>query len=229
MQGAWRRSDLMGTITAIEPQKRDPERVSVYVDGSFAFGVTRMLMAARGLRAGSTLSDEEADALRHDDELERAYNASLGYLSYRPRSRQEILDYLRKKNIRGEDALAVTERLERIGLLDDREFARFWVENRLAFRPKGTLALRVELRQKGVGSDVIGDALDSIEDEEPIAYEVAKKKARSYAGLDPREFSTRMIGFLQRRGFPYGVAARVVRRMAEEAGLEEDDSAVGPE
>jgi regulatory protein len=206
----------MAVITAIEAQKRDPERVSVFVDGEFAFGASRLLVAQHRLKTGSELTPSLIETLRHDDDVDRSFNAALNYLSYRPRSTREIEQYLRRRKVADEVAGAVIARLQRIGMLDDGEFARFWVENRMAFRPRGTRALKVELRQKGVSGEIIEAALEGMEDEEPAAYEAAKAKLRSFASLDDRQFFTRMIGFLQRRGYPYAVAARVVKRLQEE-------------
>jgi regulatory protein len=215
-------------ITDIEPQKHDEERVSIYLDGKFGFGVSRMAAAARGLVPGRSLTEDDIEALRNDDEIDRALNATLNFLSYRPRSRREIEDYLRRKGIDQAAAPAVVARLERMGLVDDREFARFWVENRQTFRPRGVRALRFEMRQKGLDNDVIDTALEHIDDEEPIAYSVGQKKQQSYRSLEGREFLTRMTQFLQRRGFPYGVSSSVARRLlqqreeGDESGLEED-------
>jgi regulatory protein len=215
----------MPVITAVEPQAHDPERVSIFLDGRFAFGATRLLAAARHLVTGRELSDEEIEALRRDDEVDRAFNAALNFLSYRPRSRREIRDYFRRKGMDTDVVSAVEERLERLGLVDDLAFARFWVENRQAFRPRGTRALKVELRQKGVEGEIIDEALSGIEDEEPAAYDAAMRKMRSYRALDDRDFFTRMVGFLQRRGFAYGVSSAVARRLLAERGGEPPDDA----
>jgi regulatory protein len=210
----------MPTVTAIESQVRNPERVSVYLDGDFAFGATLASAASHALRVGTVLSSEQVAALRHDDEVDRALSATLNFLSFRPRSRREIETYLRRRKLDDTAASEVLARLDRIGLLDDREFARFWVENRLTFRPRGTRALRAELAQKGIDREISDEAVAAIEDEEPIALDVARKKAKSYAALDDREFVRRMLGHLQRRGFAYGVAARVTRQLQDEREAE---------
>lgn len=203
----------MPIITSIEQQQRDPERVNVYLDGRFAFGASKMLAVARNLAEGRELSEEEIGDLQHDDAVERAYAAALNFLSYRPRSQREIEDYFRRKKTDSAIAGAVLDRLARSGLVDDHEFARYWVENRQAFRPRGTRALRVEMRQKGLASDVIDGALEGVSDE-TMAYEAGAKKLRAFGSLDEPEFFRKMVGFLQRRGFPYDVAAETTRKLA---------------
>lgn len=203
----------MPTITSLQPGKRDPERVNVYLDGEFAFAAPLGVVMVRRLSEGQTLSEQEIEAIRQDDALDRAYAAALNFLSFRPRSRREIEQYFRGRKTELPLVDAVLERLERQGLVDDHAFATFWVENRQTFRPRGTRALRAEMRQKGLDNEVIDEALSAVDDEEPIAYEVGSKKARSYASLDEREFFRKMVGFLQRRGFPYETAARAARRI----------------
>lgn len=214
----------MPTITRIETQQHDPERVSVYIDGSFAFGASLMLATAHHLVEGRELTDSEIETLRHDDEVERALGAALNFLSFRPRSRREISDYFRRKKTESAIVEAVLARLERLGLIDDREFARFWVENRQTFRPRGTRALKAEMRQKGIEGAVIDEALQDLGDEAEIAYEAGRKKARSYSTTDEREFFRRMLGFLQRRGFPYAAAAPAAHRLYVELTSEEPET-----
>jgi regulatory protein len=207
----------MPTITALETQQHDPERVNVYLDGRFAFGVSRMVAVARRLSEGLEVDGDLIEAAMRDDAVERAYGAALNFLSFRPRSHREIRDYFRKKQVEPDVVLAVTERLERTGLIDDREFARFWVDNRQTFRPRGTRALKAEMRQKGLDGEVIDEALEGLGDEEETAYRAGQKKARSLAASDEREFFRSMLGFLQRRGFPYPAASAAARRLYNEA------------
>jgi regulatory protein len=208
----------MPAITAIELQQRDPERVNIFVDGKFAFGMSLLALATRRLSLGQELSDDVINDLKRDDLADRTYGAALNYLSFRPRSRREMRDYFRRRGTDPEIGDQVIERLERNGFLDDREFARFWVENRQTFRPRGSRALRVELRQKGIEGEIVEEALTDIGDEDAIAREAGARKLRSFASLDEREFFRRMVGFLQRRGFPYEVSARVTRGLWEERG-----------
>lgn len=203
----------MAVITRIETQKHDPERVNLYVDDVFYSGISTLLVLSHGLKEGAELSDLQLEELRRDDEAERAHAAALNFLSFRPRSRREVEEYLRKRKVSEEAASAVLERLERSGLLNDQEFARFWVENRQTFRPRGSRALRLEMWQKGLARDVIDEALETLPDEEETAYEAGRKKLHTYSRLDEQEFRRKMIAFLQRRGFPYEDAASATKRL----------------
>ena len=204
-------------VTALRFQKRKKNRVNVYLDGQFAFGLAAI--EAVRLRVGQTLSDEEIARLQRQDEVERAYERALNFLSYRPRSEAEVRRNLHKKNVEDEVVEVVVGRLTRAGLLDDREFARYWVENRLQFNPRGTRALRQELWQRGVPASIIADTLAGFA-EEVAARKAADAGARRLAHLEPRDFRRRLGAYLARRGFSYAVIETLVEEMLEAACCE---------
>jgi regulatory protein len=208
---------MAGTITKLRFQKRNKNRVNVYIDGQFAFGLAAI--EAAHLRVGQTLSDDGVARLQKQDEVERAYERALNFLSYRPRSEAEVRRNLRKKDVEDEAVEMVIERLERADLLDDREFARYWVENRMRFKPRGTRALRHELWEKGVADSIVAEALEGL-DEESAARRVAKARVRRLARLEPRDFRRKLSAYLKRRGFPYAVIKPTVEEMLETARCE---------
>ncbi|MBN1661330.1 MAG: RecX family transcriptional regulator [Anaerolineae bacterium] len=197
---------MAGTITALQVQKKNPNRVNVYLDGRFAFGLPD-IVAAR-LRHGQLLSEAEIAALQGEDAVERAYNRCLDYLAYRPRSVLEVRTYLKKREVAEAHAEAVIARLTRAGLLDDEAFARFWVENRERFRPRGPRALRYELREKGIDDRTIDQVLEPI-DASDGAYRSGRKKAEQLRNVDHDIFYRKLGAYLARRGFDYETAREV--------------------
>lgn len=198
----------MKTITAIEGQKRDPRRVNIYLDGSFAFGVTSI--AAAWLKVGQELTEEKITSLQSEDAREKTYLKALHFLSYRPRSSEELRRNLSK---RGCDEKLIEETLSRLrenGLINDPEFAHTWVENRTAFRPRSKSILRMELRQKGISEEIIQPALDEIMDDSLLAFESARKQSHRYSHMEWLEFRQKLGGFLARRGFSYSIVAPVI-------------------
>ncbi len=204
----------MRKITAIEPQQRNPQRVNIYLDGEFTFGLD--VMVAAWLRTGQDLTDEKIATLQAQDAGEVAYQKALHFLSYRPRSSAEVRQNLTKREIPEHLVEETIARLQRAGLVNDQEFARAWVENRSTFRPRGKSALRMELRQKGLSDEIIQSVLTEGVDEETMAYEAARKQARRYMGLEWPEFRQKLGGFLARRGFSYTVLASVVSEVWKE-------------
>jgi regulatory protein len=204
----------MRKITAIESQKRNPNRVNIYLDDQFAFGLSRMVAA--WLQAGQTISEEKIAALQEEDAREVAIQKALHFLSYRARSFEEVRKNLEKHEIPEPVIQNTLERLQNAGLLNDHDFARTWVENRNTFRPRGRRALRMELRQKGLSESVIETTLDEMTDEEALALAAARKYVRKLKGLAWQDFRNKLGGFLGRRGFPYEVIASATRQVWQE-------------
>lgn len=204
-------------ITDIKTQTRNRRRVNVYLDGQYGFSLG--LDVAASVSRGDSLSDEEIENLRARDAEEIAYNKCLKYLAYRPRSTGEVRRYLREKGVSAEVSGLVAGRLERVGLLDDRAFARYWVENRETFRPRGRRLLRQELREKGIDEELVAEVLAGV-DEESSAFRAALSKAPRYARLDDEGFRAKMSGFLRRRGFDYEVVRGTVSRVLLQRGDE---------
>jgi regulatory protein len=192
---------MAGTITALKFQQRNKERVNIYLDGEYAFGLDAI--EAAQLRKGQDLSDAEIAALKARDERNQAFSRAVRFLSYRPRSRAEVERYLRGKAIAEEVVADVIVRLEQARYLDDEAFAQFWVENREQFRPRGQRALRYELRQKGVSDRVINRVLSGLDDE-AAAWRAVEGRLDRWANLPSAEFRQKVLGYLNRRGFDYG-------------------------
>ena len=209
----------MPKVTALEVQKRNKERVNVYLDGEFAFGLS--LMEAAQLRKGQELTDSDIASLRDEDAIVQAVEQGIRFLSYRPRSVREVRQNLEKKKLPELVVESAIERLVSKGYVDDHSFARFWVENRNMFKPLGPRALRFELRQKGVSDSIINELLEELVDAEAAAMQAARRKIRSHRGRTRQVFKQKLGAFLQRRGFSYDTVQRVLEQLIRE--LEGDD------
>ena len=212
-----------GRITAIEQQERNPERVSVFLDERFAFGLGAAQALAEGLRIGDELSEERVATLRALDEVGRATDAALRLLALRPRSVREVSDRLRLRGFAPEAIDAAVEKLEGWRYVDDADFARFWVENRERHKPRGRRLLEQELRRKGVDREIVREAIDAAElDETGSALELGRAKLRTYAGLEPPVVRRRLGGYLARRGYDVETVRRVLARLIDEDGERPD-------
>jgi regulatory protein len=143
----------MGTITALTAQKRNNDRINVFLDGAFAFGLAAVVAAH--LRVGQSLTPATITSLQEEDSVEKAKEKALNFITYRPRSVAEVERKLRDKGFDESVTTRVVERLQAVDLLDDMAFARYWVEQRETFKPRSRLALQQELREKGVARSVI--------------------------------------------------------------------------
>lgn len=216
---------MAGKITALKIQKKNPNRVNVYLDGTFGFGIHKSLAAELSLGQELTAAQIERFELR--DEEEKAYQRALRYVSRRPHAEQEIRDKLSRNRIPSEICERVIERLRDASLLDDVAFAEAWVENRRLYRPRGARALRHELRQKGVPSAAIDLALREF-DEEEAAWDAGRKAVRRYQSLPLETARNRMQGYLARRGFSYQLTRKIVHGLLPEGSGPESESEVLP-
>ncbi len=200
---------MAGIITALKIQKRNKERVNVYLDDEYTLAVTAVV--ATGLKKGQYLTDSQIEKLKSQDERAKAYNRALRFLGYRARSQREIERYLEDKGYSPGAVTATVERLLGERYLDDEAFARAWLEDRKRFRPRGQQALRYELKQKGLGDEIIDAALADL-DEMELAWKAVERKLDQWGSLDQTNFKKKLFGFLGRRGFDYEVIYTVFDR-----------------
>lgn len=202
-----------GTVTALKVQARNKDRVNVYLDGEFGFGVVRTLAAK--LQVGDYLTEADVESLQQDA-VEEARKRALRLIARRPRSTAELRHYFERREVAEAIQQVVIDSLTEAGLVDDRSFAQTWVENRTEFRPRGAFALRQELKQKGVGREAIEAALEDF-DEQEAARKAAHKAAGRYKHLSEQEFRRKVGAYLQRRGFPYGLISAAVEAAWQQA------------
>jgi regulatory protein len=210
-------------ITDLEPQVNNAERVNVYVDGHYLLGVNALVVLRMELRIGQELLPEQLEQLRSEDAEQQAVDRALNFLSFRPRSRAEVRRYLQRKETPSYIIDAALERLDRLDFVNDRAFVEFWVENRDKFNPRGSRALKNELRMKGVERDIVDELVDQEQDEE-LALRAARKKAASLAhvpNMDYPTFRNKLGAFLQRRGFGYDVMTHAVKTLWNEMKQEQ--------
>ncbi|MFJ5040896.1 recombination regulator RecX [Streptomyces parvulus] len=168
--------------------------------------------------AASSSRAEQAEPPR--DPVEQARAICLRLLTGTPRTRSQLADALRKREIPDEAAEEVLSRFEEVGLIDDSAFAQAWVESRHHGRGLARRALARELRTKGVDNTLIDAAVSRLdsEKEEETARELVARKLRATRGLDRDKRLRRLAGMLARKGYPEGMALRVVRQALEDEG-----------
>ncbi|WTK49272.1 recombination regulator RecX [Streptomyces sp. NBC_01520] len=171
-------------------------------------------------RSSGSPSSSRAEKGEPRDPVEQARDICLRLLTGTPRTRKQLADALRKREIPDEAAEEVLSRFVDVGLIDDAAFADAWVESRHHGRGLARRALARELRTKGVDSAVIDEAVGQLdpEQEEETARELVARKLRSTRGLDRDKRLRRLAGMLARKGYGEGMALRVVRQALEAEG-----------
>lgn len=208
----------MAMITAIQTSRgRRKPVVKVSLNGKFAFNLDAEVSAREGLKVGQELAGDQIEELASSDRFQRCYNAAAHYLGYRPRSEREMRQRLLRRRFLSETVEAVLKKLKDQALLDDMAFARFWLDNRQSFSPRGQRLVRLELRQKGVDGDIIELVAATIDDADN-AYRAATGKVRRLSPSDYESFRRRLGAYLGRRGFGYGVIKETIERLWQETG-----------
>jgi len=197
-------------ITAIKPQEKRKNRFNIYLDGQFGFALGNELLFKKRLKVGQELPPQMVEELASQDRLNRARDGVYHFLSYRPRSEKEIRGYLNKKEIKEEEREKIIKRLREEKLVDDLEFARWFLEQRQNFRPKGSYVLRQELRQKGINQKIIDRVLPGQEEELKLAKKALGKAEKKYSSFLGREKKEKLIAYLLRRGFCWEVVKEAV-------------------
>jgi regulatory protein len=200
-------------ITRIEPQKKAPGRVNVYVDDEFSFGISDKLLIDFDLYKGKEVEEKEIDKYKEGDSLSKCLDKAYHFLSYRQRSEKEMRDKLLEKYEEKTVEEAI-ERLKEYNLINDAEFSRMWVEQRGMGR--GKRALSFELKRKGIDKDIIEEALEKIDPDKEYesALRLVKGKHK-YKNLDRNEAYKKIAPFLSRRGYGYDTIKRVISEIAK--------------
>ncbi|UNS99365.1 recombination regulator RecX [Streptomyces tubbatahanensis] len=169
---------------------------------------------------GEPRPSRESRSREPQDPVERARAICLRLLTGTPRTRRQLADALRKRDVPEEAAEEILARLEDVGLIDDGAFAAAWVESRHHSRGLARRALARELRTKGVDATVIDEAVGELdaEQEEETARALVERKLRATRGLERDKRLRRLAGMLARKGYSEGLALRVVRQALEEEG-----------
>ncbi|HNI71338.1 MAG TPA: regulatory protein RecX [Marmoricola sp.] len=169
------------------------------------------------MKAREEPTDPQQDLGPEADPESVARKILLDQLTTRQRTRAELATKLAQRNVPAELAARLLDRFEEVGLIDDRAFARDWIEQRQRGRGLAKRALAVELRNKGVPDDIAQEALLEIaaEDEEEVARALVAAKLRSVRNLEKGRATRRLVGMLARKGHSPGLAYRVVAEMLE--------------
>ncbi len=163
-------------------------------------------------------NSRSAPASDRQDTAEKAKNAAFRLLSARAYSCREMEEKLRRRGFQESVIEQTLNVLRRLKLVDDREFALRFVQERMRLRPAGRALLVHDLKKRGIDRATADDVLDEVfsgVDSEAVALDLLRSRRRHYAGVERRKALSRMYGFLGRRGF--GAEAHAA---AERAWLE---------
>lgn len=207
------------TVTAMRPQTRNPNRVSIFCDDEFVLGVHRDAAKSIGIQVGSILTSKLLESAKSADAPYRARDAALHLLSYRPRTTAELRKKLLQKEYPVDAVESVIRSLTDEGLIDDNAFATEFVEQRVRGRRHGIVRIRSELLKRGISTSVINTAIRrgaTHNDWQEAAMQEANNKWRKMPdGLALRRKRKRLHDHLVRRGFDFSLIREVMQKVED--------------
>ncbi|MCR2821992.1 recombination regulator RecX [Lederbergia panacisoli] len=211
----------MPIITKITTQKNSPDRYNIYLDEKFAFGVDEEVLIRYHLVKGKELTEFDITQIQYEDEIRKALNAAINFLSYRMRSEDEIRQHLKKKEWDEPVIQAVLMKLVERKYVDDLEFAAAYVRTQVNGGKKGPLTIKQELKQKGIKELFIEKAMDEYSEEKQIehAIQLGNKLASQNNNLSETFLKQKIEQFLMTKGFPFNIISVAI----EEIEYEKDD------
>lgn len=218
----------MSTVTEVVPQKKNPKRFNVFLDGKFAFGADEDLLVSHRLVPGKILATPDVAKLLFEAEVGKLMERMYNLFSVRQRSEKEVRDYLKnlsfKRKVKDQEEISgltvdsLVEKLKQKNLIDDLQFAKAWVEARRKSKQKSKRALVNELVTKGIDKEIIDQVLEiGREGEEELAKLALEKKLKSWKNLDKENLQKKAYDFLARRGFNYSTIRLVVENVLEKS------------
>lgn len=206
-----------GTVTRVVAQARRADRVSVYLDDTFAFGIPAEVAVAAGLVKGRFLDETEVVSLRSEGGLHDAKQAALSLLARRAFSEAEMRSRLMSRGHPESVADRVVDRLRELGYLDDARFAASYSSGRFRSKGYGPRRILQDLRRRGVSDAVARQAVSTLqEDVDPVQAALASARKvwpRLSREPDRRKREARLHGYLARRGFDSDTIRAVLPRL----------------
>jgi len=207
------------TVTSIKQQKGRKNRVSIFLNGKYSFGLSLDVAHEFNIHTGQQLTTLEISVINKFELFRKAISTSLRYVSYRPRSESEIRTRLRRQKYDNDLIDEVMDKLRAQKVVDDISFAEFWKDSRGFFSPRSKRLIKLELRRKGIANEIAERTTCDVDDELG-ALKAAQKKAGSLKNLDFREFEKKLFSFLHNRGFGYQTIRPSIEKVWSEIGNE---------
>lgn len=213
----------MPVITKIGRQKKNNERYNLYLDEKYAFSVDEAVLIKYQLTKGKVIEAFTLDEIVFDDEVRKAYNKAINFLSYRMRSEHEIKQKLLQSEFGEAVILEAVRKLYEHGFLNDASFTKALVETQKNGSKKGPAAIRQELKKKGIEKELQEEVLATYSEEEQvsIAKTLTEKIINQNQNKTPRQIKQKVQENLQRKGYNFSIISQAIESFDLEKKEEE--------
>lgn len=206
------------TVTAIRPQTRNPNRVSIFCGDEFVLGVHRDVAVSIGIQVGTILTAQLQELAKRADASYKARDSAVHLLAYRPRTTTELRRKLVEKGYPDDSVETVIRDLTEEGLIDDNAFATEFVEQRVRGGRHGRVRIRSELLKRGISASAANIAIRESSThsdwKDAAAKEARKKWQKMPDSLELERKKKRLHDHLVRRGFDFSLIREVMEEVA---------------
>lgn len=201
-------------ITRLQRGMRNAQKIAIYVDSKYTFSVLESILVDEKLYIGKEVDEVDLDRIRSATESLELKVKLINLISRRPRSEQEIRQYIKKLNLKNKIE-SLIETLKKEGHIDDFKFSQWWIDQRTTFKNKSANEIRNELLGKGISNDIIENTLgetDLSETELTSIKLLAEKKKRllAHKNLTKAQLNEKMMQFLLRKGFRWDIIQKAL-------------------
>lgn len=216
----------MPQITDISPQKKNKDRVNLFLDGKYAFSISLENLLKKKLKIDTNISNDEIAKLTANENLLKLLDRAIIFLSFRPRSEKEIEDYLAKK-IAVDSGVSFSQaqnssliekifvKLKKYNYINDIEFAKWWLASRSTSRPKGINFIKIELLKKGVSRQIIEKVLKGAPNQLKMAEKSIEKKIKTWQKIPVFDQKRKIYNYLASRGFEQEIIEEIFAKYAK--------------
>ncbi len=207
----------MKKITKIEYQKKNKDRVNIYLDDNFAFGIDLNIMIKYSLAKNAELEDEFIEEILKAEEEISVYNYAVSVLSRNAKSEKQLRDKMREKGYDDQFIDSAIEKLKQQKYLDDEKYSEMLISSKLNACKYGKRRIKEVLYEKGIERNIIEEKLKLVSEEDEIerACCIGAKKLRTLKENDTRKKNIKLSNFLINKGFEYSVVRKAVSRLID--------------
>lgn len=213
----------MRVITKIARQKNNPERYNIYLNEQYAFPVDEAILIQFGLTKGKVLEEFDIQEIAYEDEIRKAFNKGLNFLSYQMRSEHEVKKKLSSLEFGEAVILEAIQKLKSYGFLNDESYSKALLDTKKATMKKGPRAIRQDLIKKGIDKHLQDEVLETFSHEEQVklATQLAEKVIRSEKKKTPAQVKAKIQDFLMRKGYSFAIVDEVLGQVEIEQAEDE--------
>lgn len=215
----------MKKITKIEYQKNNKDRVNIYLDDKFEFGIDLNIMLKYGLAKNMELDDEFISQILISEDKAKLYNYAISVLARSSKSEKELKFKLSVKGYDDESINAAIEKLKANKYIDDDDYCKKFINDKINLSNYGKRRIKEALVNKGIDRQLIDDNIKFIlqDDEIKKAYALAEKKLKSLTDVEPIKKKMKISSFLLNKGFDYEIVNKILSKLlkVENEGFED--------